>query len=183
VSDDGRGQAMLRHLRAFVLPVAAVVIIPFLLVIKFTPFSIEYYELILPMQIALGLVLFSLGLFLMVVTVRIFILKGNGTLAPWDPTKRLVVCGIYQYTRNPMITGVALMLLGESAFFANWLLLAWFGTFVAANTVYFKLFEEPGLEKRFGNEYFGYRKNVPMWIPRRRPRSLTSGSLRDDKKS
>jgi protein-S-isoprenylcysteine O-methyltransferase Ste14 len=27
--------------------------------------------------------------------------------------------------------------------------------------------EEPGLERRFGDEYRAYRRGVPRWIPRR----------------
>ncbi len=29
--------------------------------------------------------------------------------APWDPTQRLVVRGVYRYVRNPMISGVVLI--------------------------------------------------------------------------
>jgi protein-S-isoprenylcysteine O-methyltransferase Ste14 len=29
--------------------------------------------------------------------------------------------------------------------------------------------EEPGLEKRFGESYREYKRNVPRWIPRWRP--------------
>jgi protein-S-isoprenylcysteine O-methyltransferase Ste14 len=31
------------------------------------------------------------------------------------------------------------------------------------------LSEEPGLEKRFGDDYRRYKANVPRWIPRLRP--------------
>jgi len=41
--------------------------------------------------------------------------------------------------------------------------------FVAINCVYFLLYEEPGLERRFGEEYLSYKRNVPRWIPRRTP--------------
>jgi protein-S-isoprenylcysteine O-methyltransferase Ste14 len=41
--------------------------------------------------------------------------------------------------------------------------------FFAINHVYFILSEEPGLEKRFGQEYLEYKKNVPRWIPRLKP--------------
>jgi protein-S-isoprenylcysteine O-methyltransferase Ste14 len=36
-------------------------------------------------------------------------------------------------------------------------------------------FEEPGLEKRFGESYRVYRQNVPRWLPHRRPWRGSSG--------
>ena len=53
-----------------------------------------------------GILLMSLGLVLVVATVRLFVTIGRGTLAPWAPTQKLVVRGVYQYVRNPMISGV-----------------------------------------------------------------------------
>jgi protein-S-isoprenylcysteine O-methyltransferase Ste14 len=35
--------------------------------------------------------------------------------------------------------------------------------------------EEPGLEKRFGESYRQYMRNVPRWLPRLRPWSDNSG--------
>jgi len=40
---------------------------------------------------------------------------------------------------------------------------------VLVNAIYIPLVEEPGLERRFGDDYFLYKKNVPRWIPRLRP--------------
>jgi protein-S-isoprenylcysteine O-methyltransferase Ste14 len=93
---------------------------------------------------------------------------GKGTLAPWDPTSRLVVSGPYRYVRNPMISGVLAVILGEAALFGSLPLLVWFGVVFAVNAVYFPLVEEPGLRRRFGEEYDAYRANVPRWLPRLR---------------
>ena len=38
--------------------------------------------------------------------------------------------------------------------------------FFAANSVYFPLSEEKGLERRFGDDYRTYKANVPRWVPR-----------------
>jgi protein-S-isoprenylcysteine O-methyltransferase Ste14 len=121
-----------------------------------------------PLALA-GLVLVALGLALVAWTVALFARIGRGTLAPWDPTSRLVVAGPYRHVRNPMISGVLAVLLGEAAVFASVPLLLWFAAVFLVNAVYFPLVEEPGLRRRFGDEYEAYRANVPRWIPRRRP--------------
>jgi protein-S-isoprenylcysteine O-methyltransferase Ste14 len=117
----------------------------------------------------LGLPLIALGLLLIVWTIALFAEVGRGTLAPWDPTTRLVVRGPYRYVRNPMISGVLFVLLGEAALFGSLPLLAWFALVLAVNAVYLPLVEEPGLERRFGDDYERYRAHVPRWIPRLRP--------------
>ena len=117
----------------------------------------------------LGLVAAACGLPLMVWTVRIFTTIGGGTPAPWDPPTRLVVRGPYRHVRNPMITGALLGLAAEAALLQSWPLLAWAVAFFCVNAVYFRLSEEPGLVRRFGDDYRAYQANVPRWIPRLRP--------------
>jgi protein-S-isoprenylcysteine O-methyltransferase Ste14 len=119
--------------------------------------------------IVAGLPLAFAGLALMWRTIKLFSRLGEGTLAPWDPTRRMVIVGPYRYVRNPMITGVALVLLGEAALLGSLGILAWAGTFLVVNAVWMPLVEEPGLERRFGDEYDDYKRNVPRWVPRRTP--------------
>jgi len=109
------------------------------------------------------------GIALMVWTNRLFAKVGHGTLAPWEPPKKLVVRGVYRHVRNPMITGALCILLGEAIFFGSWPLLCLFGFALILNLIYIPLSEEPGLAKRFGEDYLRYKQNVPRWIPRLRP--------------
>lgn len=99
----------------------------------------------------------------------VFFRFGEGTAAPWDPPRRLVVAGPYRYVRNPMLTGVIALLIAESLFFQSWPLGIWAVVFAVGNAVYFPLFEEPPLLERFGDDYRVYCRNVPRWIPRIRP--------------
>lgn len=149
------------------LPVFVAGIIP-ILVLLFTPFGIGWnlqvpYSSIL---MILGIACISSGLLLLAVTIRLFSNVGNGTLAPWNPPKKLVVVGIYQHVRNPMITGVLLIVLGEGIFFGSPAILGLFGIFLVLNLFYIPLSEEKGLIKRFGEDYILYTRNVPRWIPR-----------------
>ncbi len=102
----------------------------------------------------------------MVTTIRLFKTVGKGTLAPWEPPQRLVIQGVYRYVRNPMISGVLFVLLGESGLTASVPLFRWFVAFAVINAVYIPLFEEPMLVNRFGEEYLTYKRNVPRWLPR-----------------
>ncbi len=111
----------------------------------------------------------SIGIFLLAATIRLLIAIGRGTLAPWEPTLKLVVEGPYRYVRNPMISGVLLILAGEAILFSSHYLLIWLIVFFLINHTYFVLVEEPGLAKRFGEEYEIYKQNVPRWMPRLTP--------------
>lgn len=117
----------------------------------------------------LALVFGGCGLALAAWTVRLFTRFGEGTPAPWDPPRKLVVRGPYRHVRNPMITSVLLMLTAEALLLASWPVAAWMLIFFLVNAVYFPLSEEKGLEKRFGEDYRIYRDNVPRWIPRLHP--------------
>ncbi len=124
------------------------------------------WNIILPV---IGSMFIFLGLALMIWTNRLFIAIGKGTLAPWNPTQKLVVRGVYRHVRNPMIVGVFCILLGETILFDSWRLFCWFGFIVLVNLIYIPLSEEPGLVRRFGDDYLRYKQNVPRWIPRLTP--------------
>ena len=115
----------------------------------------------------LGVPLVAGGFALWLWTVRLFAHIGRGTLAPWDPTERLVVEGPYAHARNPMITGVVAVLLGEALIFGSVAILVFAAGFVVVNHVFFLAYEEPSMRRRFGDDYRSYKDNVPRWIPRR----------------
>lgn len=112
-----------------------------------------------------GALLFVAGFALFCWCLSLFALRGKGTLAPWDPTKRLVAVGPYQHVRNPMISGVLIMLAGEALFHRSASLAMWAATFFAFNHIYFLISEEPGLVRRFGADYERYKSAVPRWVP------------------
>lgn len=116
-----------------------------------------------------GLVLAVAGLMLAMWTARLFLTMGRGTPAPWTPPRKLVVAGPYRHVRNPMITGVLLMLAAESLLFGSWPIVGWMLVFFLVHGVYLAWAEEPGLERRFGEDYRRYKANVPRWIPRVSP--------------
>lgn len=64
-----------------------------------------------------------------------------------------------------MLIGVWSVLLGESILFGSLLVMAWCLFFVIACLLVIPLWEEPELEKRFGESYLSYKRNVSRWLP------------------
>ncbi|NDJ59839.1 MAG: isoprenylcysteine carboxylmethyltransferase family protein [Chloroflexi bacterium] len=153
------------------LPVLVTIVIPaaLLLLTRRTRFGGRRPSLSQPTPTLAGLMLIGVGLTLVVRTVGLFVRFGQGTLAPWDPPRRLVVRGIYRHVRNPMISGVVCILFGASALLRAPALLLWALLFFTGNSIYLPRFEERHLLDRFGDDYAAYRANVPRWLPRRRP--------------
>ena len=115
-------------------------------------------------QLYAGIAIFLLGLAIMLRCILQFALEGKGTLSPADPTKRLVVLGLYKYSRNPMYLGVMLILIGEAIITSSvniWIYAVI--VFIAFN-VFIVVHEEPRLRKDFGGEYLKYCQNVRRWI-------------------
>ena len=161
--------ALRQLLSILILPFTVTVLLPFWLTRRFS--SVDSYwmgdvALLMLVRVA-GLLILLAGLSLFVWCVSLFWRVGKGTLAPWDPTKKLVAAGPYRWVRNPMITGVATILTGEAVSLGSWLLAVWAVIFVLINHLHFVLIEEPGLEKRFGDSYLEYKKSVPRWLPTR----------------
>jgi len=117
----------------------------------------------------LGVASLGVGLGLFAASLRQFAVRGKGTLAPWDPPTRLVIQGPYRYVRNPMISGVVFLLVGEALTLRSWPHGQWALLFLAINLVYIPLAEEPQLERRFGASYREYRQHVGRLLPRLRP--------------
>ena len=116
-----------------------------------------------------GLCLLTVGSLLFVASLRRFVTEGRGTLAPWDPPRQLVVRGPYRFVRNPMISGVVLILFGEGLLLLSLPHLMWALMFVGINSVYIPLLEEPALAERFGASYLEYCEHIPRLLPRLRP--------------
>lgn len=146
---------------SFILPFTVLVIIPILIEHTWT-----FSRVLVSVT---GGLLGLIGIGILVISVSTIVRIGEGTLAPWNPARRLVTTGIYSHVRNPMITGVLICLLAEAMIFGSNRILTLLIVFFLVNHIYFIFIEEPGLLKKFGKEYLEYKNNVPRWIPRWKP--------------
>ena len=94
--------------------------------------------------------------------------RGNGSPVPFEATHTLnvVSSGPYNYTRNPMIFGYILILIGLGVLSNSFFMTVGFALIILiVLIVVIKVWEEKNLEKRFGSQYLEYKKNVSFIIP------------------
>ena len=101
--------------------------------------------------------------------VQMFVVHGEGTPIPLDPTRRLVRSGVFAYLVNPMQLSSALSWIVIGAMIGNiWVasaaVMAW--VFVAGMV---RWHHRNDLLQRFPEGWPTYRANVPEWLPRWRP--------------
>ncbi len=115
-----------------------------------------------------GLVLVALGVLIVGWTVRDFFSVGRGTLAPWDPPRKLVTVGLFARVRNPMYIGVLTLIAGWAVWFMSPLLA---GYVLVASVIFHVrvlVHEEPWAARSFPDHWATYKRHVPRWIPRLR---------------
>jgi protein-S-isoprenylcysteine O-methyltransferase Ste14 len=98
-----------------------------------------------------------------------FVVEGLGTPMPVAPPERLVVGGLYRHVRNPMYVAVLTAVVGETLLLGQVSLLIYAACVAAATSLFVRLYEEPALRRRFGEQYDAYRRAVPGWWPRLHP--------------
>jgi protein-S-isoprenylcysteine O-methyltransferase Ste14 len=159
----------LRHaLAVLLLPVTVTVVVPLWIAGEYRV-SADWPTTGTDLALVLaGAIVLVIGQGLFGASLHHFFMEGKGTLAPWDPPRRLVVRGPYRYVRNPMITGVLFTLAGLSLVLRSGPHAVWAGIFAAMNAIVIPVMEEPLLERRFGEDYREYCRHVRRFVPRRK---------------
>lgn len=118
-----------------------------------------------PYRKTLSRVFLVSGALFAVLGILAFRLKST-TVDPTRPEKAssLVTGGIYQYTRNPMYLGMALVLIGGAIRISNPICLVSVILFIWYMTEFQIKPEEKALVKNFGEEYKTYTDQVRRWL-------------------
>lgn len=111
-----------------------------------------------------GLPSLAVGLVVLMWCVRDFYVTGRGTLAPWTPPQKLVVVGLYKWSRNPMYLGVVMMLGGWAIWFSSSTLFQYLGAVFVMFELRVLYGEEPWLARVHGKEWTEYVARVPRWL-------------------
>ena len=134
-----------------------------------TMFGIYYitpdFSFSIPFRVTISRVFLALGALAALLGIVAF-RNQSTTVDPTKPDKAssLVTGGVYQYTRNPMYLGMALVLLGGVVRTGNPLCLLSIMLFVWYLTNFQIKPEEKALIEIFGKEYQAYLKKVRRWI-------------------
>lgn len=111
-----------------------------------------------------GAVLMIVGASVLLRCILRFVTEGKGTISPIDPTKKLIIKGLYKYSRNPMYVGMMILLAGEAIFWRSLHLAIYAVVIFVAFNLFVILHEEPRLRRVFGEEYEEYFQNVRRWL-------------------
>ncbi len=114
----------------------------------------------------LGWPVLAAGLSIVLWCVRDFYVIGKGTLAPWDPPKKLVIVGLYRIVRNPMYVGVLTWVAGLAILTRSRELTIYLVLLAAGFHIRVLTYEEPTLERLFGEDWRRYRGTVNRWLPK-----------------
>lgn len=110
-------------------------------------------------------ILVSLGIILDAFAV-IHFFKEQTTINPFKPknTNKLVITGLYHFTRNPMYLGLLSLLVAWSIWLGSLSALIFIPIFIKLITVQQIMPEEQILEQKFGQQYRDYLSSVRRWI-------------------
>lgn len=115
------------------------------------------------LQYMLGALLVLLGIAVNIPAVLKF--KANDeNVIPWTGSETIIVSGVYRFTRNPMYLGMSLISLGIAIWAGSYAMVS---TALLASVIIDRLVivrEEYYLEKRFGQSYADYKRQVRRWI-------------------
>jgi len=152
-----------------IVPGSVTILFPYLLLTS----RFELFFLDIGVFRLFGLMPIILGVVIVLWCFWDFIFTGKGTPAPINPPKEHVVKGLYQFVRNPMYLGIALVLVGEILLFQSTVLFIYTLLVLSVFHLFVIFYEEPVLKDKFQNSYRDYFNSVPRWIPNMRYLKIT----------
>ncbi len=120
-------------------------------------------------RVAVAVGLFVAGVAIWLACLDTFSRHGRGTPLPVDAPRLLVTSGLFSIVRNPIMLGELLVIWAEALYVASVGCMLYAVAISALAHFAAVAVEEPELRQRFGEQYDEYCRNVPRWIPRRRP--------------
>jgi len=153
---------ILTFLLAVFYGLSVLLIFPFIFIHLNSIFSLPIYSFFLLKII--GIVLIFVGAASWFYCVTLFYFLGKGTPVPTQPPKKLVIKGLYQYTRNPMYVSVLIIMLGYFFFSGHLMLLIYLFLLAGFFQLFITHYEEPTLKKKFGKKYKEYLRKTPRWL-------------------
>jgi protein-S-isoprenylcysteine O-methyltransferase Ste14 len=120
-------------------------------------------NLLFPPWNLLGIPLIGLGIMFNLLADRQFH-NHQTTVKPGELSSWLIQDGVFKYSRNPMYTGMVLVLLGFASILGSWASFLVVPVFVIFLYYRFISLEEHMLEEQFGEEWREYQQDIPRWF-------------------
>ena len=137
-----------------------------LILVSSNYYSSKKIDLIhLPNQDLISIIIFLFGILILINPIFKFI-KSKTTIDPikFKKVNKLIISGIYKYSRNPMYLGLLMIVISTSIFYLNifsittpFLFYFWINRFQIKR-------EEIFLTEKFGKEYSLYKAKTRRWI-------------------
>ncbi len=122
-------------------------------------------SIVIPARVFISVFVAMLGGAVAVPAVAAF-RSADTTVDPMHPAKasRLVVVGVYRFSRNPMYLGLLCLLIGWATWLSNLSAFAWLPLFVWTMNRFQIRPEERAMTAQFGDDYRAYMQSVRRWI-------------------
>ena len=85
-------------------------------------------------------------------------------LEPWETTSAIVKQGPYHITRNPIYLAFIFISIGIALYLNTWWIIFFQPVLIIVLTKYVIEREENYLEKKFGEDYLRYKREVRRWL-------------------
>ena len=126
-----------------------------------------------PVSQTSGAVLAGIGLTLAGLSMKHLWTRGKGLPISHLPPQKFVSGGVYRLFRHPIYVGYTALFMGTAMLSGSFWSLTFSAPLLVCGWVgYALLYEEPVLLSRFGQAYAEYRKETPLFVPRRVGRAV-----------
>lgn len=116
-------------------------------------------------NIIIGGLLVTLGALFSLWSIIQQMTQAQGTPIPVMATQKLLINGVFKYSRNPMLFGTFCAYLGVAILVGSISSMVAVILFTLLIIAYIKFIEEKELEFRFGQEYLAYKTSTPFFFP------------------
>ncbi len=128
-------------------------------------FILPKYDLL----VIIGVIFMNFGAVLAIICSLMMFINKYGSAIPFVKPTKLVNMGPYKLVRHPMMWALFFVLIGESLAYSSLFTVGWLVIWARFSYIYIHNYEEPFLNRHFGQEYIDYTKKVPRWIPFTKP--------------
>lgn len=123
-----------------------------------------------PLPIVEGDALWFIGAIVMAIALMIALtallhfLEAKTHVEPWHPTTAIIRKGIYRFSRNPIYLAFCIATIGAGLLLNSWWVMASVAVLKSLLEHLVISREEIYLEKKFGEHYLDYKRQVRRWL-------------------